>query len=179
MADRFVFHSKSARAAPGRGVGERVADPDTYAQLATVPDWRRVLSNFHVSDPPFTYRDPDGGPLDGHTFRSIEHVFHAKKFEAWPATALRFAFDSGDPIGQGTDADARSHRRAIVLDHAQRQAWEARRTARCKYGEDAAARRVLVLTGHAELWHCLGRSGGQERFVHLEALRSTFQGFLM
>jgi hypothetical protein len=54
---------------------------DVYPELAQLKDWRKVLSNFHVD--PFEY--------EGHTYRSIEHAFHAAKLkEVYPDALVRF-----------------------------------------------------------------------------------------
>lgn len=57
--DRFVFTSKSKNAAPGRGANEHVANPEHYLQLASIPNWRRVLSNFYMPPEGITVRMED------------------------------------------------------------------------------------------------------------------------
>jgi hypothetical protein len=63
--DKLYFYSASRDVAPGRGVNEVVTDPSAYRELALIPHWRRILSNFHYC--PF--------PFAGSTYNTIEHVF--------------------------------------------------------------------------------------------------------
>ena len=69
----FQFYSKSRDLYPGKGAGEKIKDEDIqqYQKLSKIKDWRKVLSNFHQK--PF--------PLDGLTWNSVEHYYHANKFK--------------------------------------------------------------------------------------------------
>lgn len=167
-ADKLFFFSKSADRAPGKGAGERVADPAAYAALAGLKEWRKVLSNFHVMQ--FEYR--------GKKYRTIEHAFQAAKIALVdPAAARRFEADSGDPIGLGDGAVAQKNRKLVKLNAEQIQAWDAmsaqvmREAAVAKYAASPEARAVLRATGHAELWHVVMRKPPM-RFAHLEEIRA-------
>jgi hypothetical protein len=96
--DKLFFYSKSRNVVSGKGTNEFVEVLSLYAELAAIKDWRKVLSNFHVC--PFVY--------EGYTYKTIEHVFQAKKIElADKEKALWFTIESGHPIGQGDGDVAR------------------------------------------------------------------------
>ena len=103
---KFYFYSKSADKAPGKGANEIVVDPSEYSELAKIKDWRKVLSNFHVS--PFVF--------EGFTYNSIEHVFQSKKIGlVSPEKAFLFTLESGSEIGKGDGLMAQKNRKLVVL----------------------------------------------------------------
>ena len=172
MADRLAFYSKSRDARPGNGAFEFVRDPSAYSELATIVDWRKVLSNFHVSE--FGH--------DGKRYRTIEHAFQAAKIAlVSPEKAVLFALESGSAIANGDGQLARANRKLAWLSGEVLCRWDNRsrdvmaEIARSKYAECGLARRVLKATGGAQLWHILPRSKTYERFSHLEALRELIR----
>jgi len=171
MTDRLFFYSKSRDAAPGKGANEVVRLPARYATLASIPDWRKVLSNFHWC--PFSYR--------GSTYNTIEHVFQAEKIAlADPVKARWFTRESGHPIGQGDGAMAQKHRKLVHLNEKQLRAWDRQKdwvmkaAAIEKYAACPEARKVLRATREAELWHVVMRKQAV-RFTHLEDIRATLR----
>ena len=91
--DVLAFYSKSRDIAPGKGAQENTSD--TYEDLASIKNWRKILSNFHCY--PFKYGD--------YTYNSIEHVFQAIKIKlAAEEKAKWFTLESGHEIGQGDGA---------------------------------------------------------------------------
>jgi predicted NAD-dependent protein-ADP-ribosyltransferase YbiA (DUF1768 family) len=167
--DKLYFYTKSKHVAPGKGANEHVEDASVYAKLAEIPDWRKILSNFHVC--PFTYQ--------GKRYNSIEHVFQAVKIGlADPVTAHRFTIDSNDPIGLGDGNIAQKHRKLVKLDLKQLAQWHhmkenvMRDAAIAKYKSCPEARQVLLATRNAQLWHIVMRSK-PVRFTHLEELRKN------
>jgi predicted NAD-dependent protein-ADP-ribosyltransferase YbiA (DUF1768 family) len=173
--DKLMFFSKSADAKPGKGKGEVVSQPLAYTVLATIPNWRKVLSNFHVC--PFRYK--------GRTYRTIEHAFHAVKISLESPTAARqFTVESGSNVGLGNGTAAFKKRKLVMLSPAKLAAWDAfsmyvmSDIARAKFAQCDKAARVLQATGNAQLWHYTSkrRSRGAApipnvRFTHLEDLR--------
>lgn len=168
LPDKLVFFSASASKPPGKGTGERVFIDGDYVELARVPHWRRVLSNFHECS--FTYR--------GKRYGTIEHAFQARKIElADPAAAASFALDSGSELASGDGKAARKARKLVVLTAAQLREWDGMKDsvmaeiAVAKYRACEEARRVLKLTGQAQLWHAAPRMAAV-RFKHLERIRA-------
>lgn len=171
MADKFFFYSKSRDALPGKGSNEIVQDSSKYLDLAKIKDWRRVLSNFHHY--PFRY--------EGQTYNTIEHVFQAKKIAIADAgKANKFTVESGDDIGLGDGEIARKNRKLVKLNNDQLKEWNSikdvvmRSAALAKYHECIEARRVLLETKDAQLWHIVPRSQ-PVRFDHLEEIRAMYQ----
>lgn len=165
--NQLYFFSKSKDLAPGKGANEHLIKADDFEELARIPDWRQMLSNFHVC--PFEF--------EGKTYNSIEHAFQGKKIAlANPSEAERFTVDSGDEIGKGDGLMARKQRRLVKLSHEQLRQWERikedvmKRAAQAKYKTCASAMNVLRLTRDAELWHIQIRQK-PIRFRHLEEIR--------
>lgn len=173
--DRLFFYNASADVAPGRGVHEHVADKDIYATLAKIPNWRKVLSNFHIC--PFRYTDMTGKAL---TYRSIEHAFQAEKIRLVDGLAASsFSVESGTALGTGDGLAARKARKLVNLDKDKIREWDAmsrgvmKRIAEAKYQQCPEACHVLKATNDAELWHLVMRSKTHDHFTHLEQIRST------
>ena len=90
----FQFYSKSSdKPLPGRGAGEKI-DPKNqkkFSELVALVGWRKVLSNFHMEQ----------FKLDGKTWNSVEHYYHANKFKkGHPKFYDLFAVESGSKISK-------------------------------------------------------------------------------
>ena len=55
LPDKLFYYSKSRDLPAGYGVNEFVSNKKSYTQLNEIPNWRKILSNFHVLK--FTYKD--------------------------------------------------------------------------------------------------------------------------
>jgi hypothetical protein len=178
--DIFVFMSKSADVKPGKGKHEHVKDKFAYTELAKIPKWRTMFSNFDVA--PFEWTGE--GILDkpfapGTRWNSIEHTFQGSKFRHYDfKEADKFTINSGDPIGQGDGAMAQSKRKLkMIPDMSEWEdlSWKVMASAaRAKYAQNPDRLRVLKLTGKAKLMHLVTQRGKPStlvEFKHLEDIR--------
>jgi ribA/ribD-fused uncharacterized protein len=168
-ADVLAFFSGSADKRPCKGAGGEAGDPSRYSELAYIRHWRRVLSNFHIA--PFQYKNK--------TYNTIEHAFQAAKIELVdPDAAHVFSMESGSELSQSDGKAAQKQRKMRVLAQDKLEEWDKIKgsvmhdIAAAKFRASPEARRVLLATKGAQLWHNPPR-GQRVRFEHLELIRDA------
>jgi ribA/ribD-fused uncharacterized protein len=163
--DVLRFYSGSKDKNAGHGTGENVSDDQLYEELNKIRNWRQVLSNFHIF--PFTY--------DNKKYNSIEHAFQAQKILLADAEKASW-FEIENKIGDQAASVARKNRKLVVLSPSQLFKWDTtkdnimKQISIAKYRECDEARKVLLQTKDAQLWHIVPR-GKPIRFIHLEEIR--------
>ena len=180
MTDILFFYSKSkdlpAGCQKGRKYQEQVKNSNDYIELNSIPDWRKVLSNFYV----FEFK-AEVAPDTILTFRSIEHGFHYFKIRITdPNRAFDFALESGSKLSKGDGQDARHARKLVVLNTQQLEEWDSIKESvlyslsKCRYSQDTLSKQVLLATRDAQLWHIVSRSA-PVHFAHLERVREELR----
>jgi predicted NAD-dependent protein-ADP-ribosyltransferase YbiA (DUF1768 family)/DNA-directed RNA polymerase subunit E'/Rpb7 len=172
--DQFAFYSRSADKPPGKGSNE-IGNPQEYAELGKIPDWRKQLSHFDVAK-----FQCDGSPennihFPGASWNTLEHFWQASKLSlADKEFANTLAL--GNKNGNGDGAQAQRLRKGVVLTQEQLTEWERIKMnvmyngALAKFNQNPEKLNILCLTKKAELMH-FSRGKEMERFTHYERVR--------
>jgi len=168
LTARLFFFSKSADRYPGKGTNEYAPSGMDLHELASVRDWRKMLSNFY--DAPIS--------MEEGAFLSVECYYQAMKF--FPHSFYKsFLLSSEDPWAHDSaSAKLVGGASGYKLGRAPIQANPAfwpkkdeymKKALLAKFKQHADLRKVLLATKDVELWH--GTRGQNERQFLLEEVR--------
>jgi predicted NAD-dependent protein-ADP-ribosyltransferase YbiA (DUF1768 family) len=159
------YHDSNGKKLPGMGSQEKIAREQIkeYAELNSIPDWRKKLDN--------TWESPFA--LDGHRWQTIEHFIQASKFKKDnPEFYLSFSLESGTDLSKnpemaksagtfkgkqsGKYKDELIRPREVKVDEGYDEKQEERNLKnayRAKFGENPELKKLLLATKRAKLQH--------------------------
>lgn len=150
-----MFRYNAPDVSPGTFVDEYIdpADSILYNELSQKSDWRKKLSNFYFRQNQFA--------LDGYTWNSVEHYFHAQKFkDTHPAYYVQFTAESLSPLSTMVGAMVKRAGRKCQLGPEELRKWDGgesasalRRAQAAKFGQNYDLQQILLLTKGAKLVH--------------------------
>jgi predicted NAD-dependent protein-ADP-ribosyltransferase YbiA (DUF1768 family) len=195
--DKFQFWSKSSDKEPGKGTGEYVDNVKEYKELIKTKDWRKMLSNFYISS--FV--------LDGKTWASVEHFYHATKFRdfdnkdnfnyyetfalesnsPWSKEPQKawIAGQAGKPNSKGIIPSKKIDNVNIPKNVKMLNNFDNDKTGKkamtiaflAKFTQNEMLKNALLNTNNAELWHFRTRGKDPEYWDHLMRVRECIRKY--
>lgn len=170
----FVFHSGSKHDKPGQNekIGEKIPDSrkDDFKELHKIKNWRKELSNFAHSE--FELNNVNG---EKRKWYSVEHYFHARKFDKHPEFAEKFTLNSKSEIckdpklaksagGKTGRVFGKKYRpNNVEMEEEFYTSGKAEeimeKAQRAKYTQNEKSKKVLLLTKDAKLLHYVKQRG--------------------
>ena len=153
----FQFNNRSAHKKPGKGVGETLGseEPSTYIELASIPEWRKKLSNSW----------PQEFQVDGKSWQTVEHYYHGSKYKKEnPEFYNKFSLDSGSDISRDPVIAKKAAGKAnnqyrpanVMIDKdflRGRNERELETAIKAKFTQNKELKRLLLATKKAKLLH--------------------------
>lgn len=174
----LMYFSRSPHKYPGMGVDESIHLDDwtKYAQLDTIRDWRKQLSNFYGRNNLFN--------LDGYRWYSVEHYYHAMKFvKCDPTYFYIFTLDSGSELSKSDGAFVKHAGRRVKIPQDAIARWDSggstaalHNAIEAKYRQNNDLRDMLLLTHNSLLTHRASRFSPLVTETFLMFLREQLRG---
>lgn len=146
-----VLYIKGNSSTLTKAAGDIVSDKLNYAELVKIPEWRVILSDSAIT--PFQWK--------GKQWKTADHAIKASSASLQEETFNTYSLDSGSDIARGSVEKTFPLPSEDILA----EIW------RAKFTQDEKARRVLGLTGQAQLW-TIGIKGKKVRWTTLETIRN-------
>jgi predicted NAD-dependent protein-ADP-ribosyltransferase YbiA (DUF1768 family) len=152
----FQYYSKSKdNELPGMGAGEKIkhCDISKYEQLSSIPNWRKMLSNFW--EPPEKDKTKALFTLGGHKWRTVQHYLLGIKYmKENPKYYHEFSLDSGSVFSKNPLL-AKKMYKDIPSDtnFNMREESEREKALYAKYSENIYLKNMLLNTLNAKLVH--------------------------
>ena len=155
----FQFYSKSKdNEPPGESSGEKIkrCDISKYAELSSIPNWRKMLSNFW--EPPGKDDTKALFHLGGHTWRTLENYLQGIKYiKENHNYYLQFSLDSNSKISKSPILAKKTNKSNNNMkyddDYEIRKSAELQRGQYAKFTQNIYLKNVLLNTLDAKLIH--------------------------
>ena len=154
----FQFYSKSKdNEPPGESSGEKIkrCDISKYAELSSIPNWRKMLSNFW--GPPGKDDTKALFHLGGHTWRTLENYLQGIKYiKENHNYYLQFSLDSNSKISKSPILAKKINKINNVKyddDYEMRKSTELESGLYAKFSQNIYLRNMLLNTLDAKLIH--------------------------
>jgi predicted NAD-dependent protein-ADP-ribosyltransferase YbiA (DUF1768 family) len=152
----FQYYSKSKdNELPGMGAGEKIkhCDVSKYEKLSSIPNWRKMLSNFW--EPPGNDKTKSLFTLGGHKWRTVQHYLQGIKYmKENPKYYREFSLDSGSAFCKNPLLAKKMYKDIPSdTDFKMREEAEREKALYAKYSQNIYLKNMLLNTLNAKLVH--------------------------